>query len=202
LDDEAANFDDWFARAISRSMAQTEAYYVAIGSGTNQHEGIFTGGDTDALTFTTDYGLDSDTSKIGPKSPSHLLYTLGQGYHQDACWLMDNQTWVAIINLRDTDNWAYMTADMATLSTAGGPQAGSLLGKAVYLQDDIPVEAASTCFIMVGDPYYYTLVERKGLTIARNPYLYQANGQIGFFSSFRQSGKVTVEAAWCGGALA
>ena len=76
---------------------------------------------------------------------------------------------------------------------------GTLYGKPVFVQDDIPVRAAAVVSVMVGDPDYYALVERRGLTISRNPYLYQANGQVGFFNTFRQSGKVLIEEAWQGG---
>ena len=54
---------------------------------------------------------------------------------------------------------------------------------------------------MVGDPQFYALAERQGLQVSRNPYLYQASGQVGFFNTFRQSGKVLIEEAWAGGAM-
>jgi HK97 family phage major capsid protein len=41
-----------------------------------------------------------------------------------------------------------------------------------------------------GNWNFYALAERRGLTISRNPYLYQANGQIGIFCSVRFGGAV------------
>ena len=114
---------------------------------------------------------------------------------------MNPATWQHLITLRNTANWAFGAADMATLAVGGGPQVGSLYGKPVFLQDDIATIAASTCVIMVGDPAYYALVERQGLQVSRNPYLYQANGQVGFFNTFRQGGSVLVEEAWVGGVM-
>ena len=194
LEDDATNFDEWFTRSLARSMAQTEAYYVAIGSGTSQHEGIFEGGDTDALTFDTASHLTADELY-------ELFMLLKSGYQQDAAWLMDNTLWRHIVTMRDANNWAFGAADYLTINVDGGPQAGTLYGKKVFLQDDIPVIAASTCVIMVGDPYYYGLVERKGLTVARNPFLQQASGLVDFFSHFRQGGKVLAEEAWKGGVM-
>lgn len=195
LADDAANLEEFYANAVGRAMAQTEAYYVAIGSGTNQHQGIFEGGTTDALTFDT-------AAHIEPVELYELFMKLKTGYQANAAWLMDPMTWQHIISLRNTDNWAFGAADMATLQTAGGPQAGTLYGKPVFLQDDIPVIATGVCVVMVGDPQYYALVERQGLSVVRNPYLYMANGFVGFFNTFRQSGKVLVEEAWAGGAMA
>ena len=194
LADDAANLEEFYATAVGRAMAQTEAYYVAIGSGTNQHLGIFEGGDTDALTFDT-------SSHIEPVEVYELFSKLKTGYQAQAAWLMDPATWQHLITLRNTSNWAFGAADMATLAVAGGPQVGTLYGKPVFLQDDIAVIAASTCVIMVGDPMYYALIERQGLQVSRNPYLYQANGQVGFFNTFRQGGTVLVEEAWVGGAM-
>jgi len=194
LEDDATNFDQWFSRSLARSMARTESYYVAIGNGTNQHEGIFEGGTTDALTFDSSGNITADEI-------FELMMVLKTEYQPDAAWLMDNDTWRYLATLRDSNNWAFGAADYLTISNDGSAQAGTLYGRPVFLQGDIPVRAASTTVIMVGDPYYYGLVERKGLTIARNPFLQQAEGLVDFFSHFRQSGKVLAEEAWAGGLM-
>jgi HK97 family phage major capsid protein len=195
LADDASNLEEFYATAVGRSMAQTEAYYVAIGSGSNQHLGIFTGGTTDSLTFDT-------AAHIEPVEIYELFTKLNTGYQANAAWLMDPATWQHLITLRNTSNWAFGAADYATINTMGGPQAGTLYGKPVFLQDDIPVIASDVCVVMVGDPTYYALVERQGLVVSRNPYLYQATGQVGFFNTFRQGGTVLVEEAWVGGLMA
>ena len=43
---------------------------------------------------------------------------------------------------------------------------------------------------MIGNWSFYALVERSGLVVSRNPYLYQANGQVGFFVNARWGGDV------------
>jgi len=195
LEDDASNLEEFYARAVGRAMAQTESYYVAIGSGTNQHQGIFEGGTTNGLAFDT----SASGTAIKPEEIYELFMKLKGGYQSNAAWLMDNLTWAYLLTLRDTSNWAFGSADFASVNTSGGPSVGMLYGKPVFVQDDIPVRAAAVCSVMVGDPAYYALVERIGLTISRNPYLYQANGQVGFFNTFRQSGKVLIEEAWQGG---
>jgi len=194
LEDHETDLDEWYARALARAWAATEAYYVAVGTGTNQHEGIFTGGDTDAITLDTDHGADSDGNITG-ECLWRIYYTLGEGYQAEAAWLMDPQTLAGIVSLMSNSEFTFRGADMLRMREDG---TWLLLGKPVYTQDDIPVQASGTCFIMFGDPYYYALVESRGLTIKRNPYLYQATGEVGVFSSFRQGGKVVVEEAWVG----
>jgi HK97 family phage major capsid protein len=192
LEDDATNWDDFFVRYQARSMAATEAYYVAVGTGTNQHEGIMEGGTTNSLTFDT-------TSNITPDEIYELFMKLNTGYQGQAVWLMDNQTWRYLVTLRDTNNWAFGAADYLTINTDGKPYIGTLYGHKVYVQDDIDAIASAKTTIMVGDPWYYALVERKGLAISRNPYLQQANGLVDFFTHFRQGGKVTIASAWAGG---
>lgn len=184
----------WYQNSLARWWALTEAYYVAIGSGTNQHTGIFVGGDTDALTFNTDNGADSDGNVL-LEGIWKLFFTLKAGYRMDAAWLMDDMTAASWLGLAQS-NEPIFGAHSMTISPSGQIM---LCGKPLYTQDDIDTKASSTCFVMFGCPQYYTLVERGGLTVSRNPYLYQANGQVGIFSSFRQSGTVTVEEAWVGG---
>jgi HK97 family phage major capsid protein len=195
LEDDASNLEEFYARAVGRAMANTEAYFVAIGSGTNQHQGIFEGGTTNGLAFDT----SASGTAIKPEELYELFMTLKQGYQSNAAWLMDNLTWAYLLTLRDTSNWAFGSADFANVNTSGGPSVGMLYGKPVFVQDDIPVRADAITSVMVGDPDYYALVERRGLQISRNPYLYQANGQVGFFNTFRQGGAVLVAEAWQGG---
>jgi HK97 family phage major capsid protein len=190
LEDEAASFDSWFTRSLSRSMANTEAYYCAIGTGTNQHEGIMVGGDTSGLIF------DSGTN-IDPQEIFELMMLLNTGYQPYAAWLMDPDTWRRVVTMRDSNNWAFGAADYLSVSIDGGAQAGMLYGRPVFLQGDIDVVGTTGNDVMaVGDPAYYALVERKGLTVARNPFLQQANGLVDFFTHFRQSGKVLAAEAW------
>jgi HK97 family phage major capsid protein len=123
--DNAYDLTGFLTRAAGRAMAQTENYYVAIGSGTNQHEGIFEGGDTDALTF-------DSTGNITPDEIWELFYTLGAGYRGQAAWLMDDQTWRYILSIRDANNWAFAAADMATIGAGSNQPDGMLCGKPVF----------------------------------------------------------------------
>ena len=194
LADDACNLEEWYATAIGRAWAQTEAYYVAIGTGSNQHLGIFVGGDTDALTF-------DSSAQIERQEPAELMMKLKSGYLDGACWLADNLTWHHIATMNDANNWAFGAADNLRWNTGAGAHVGWLYGKPFYVQDDIDAIGASVCVLMFGNPWYYALVEREGLAIKRNPYLYQASGQVGFFSTYRQGGTVTVEEAWVGGVM-
>jgi HK97 family phage major capsid protein len=195
LADNAYDLEGFLMRAYARAMAQTENYYVALGSGSSQHLGIFEGGDTDALTF------DSGAN-ITPDEIWELFYKLPAGYRGQANFLMNSSTWQYILSIRDANNWAFGAADMATIGASSEQPDGTLLGKPVYLQDDIPAISSATGVIAVGDPFYYALVDNGSLEIKRLEELYAATGQIGFRATFRQSGTVLYEGAWAIGVMA
>jgi len=193
--DEVYDLLGYLQRGYARAMAATENYYCAIGSGTNQHLGIMEGGDTDALTFDSSGNITADEIW-------ELFYTLGAGYRENAAWLMASGTWSYIMRMRDSNNWAFQAADATQIGRGNGQPDGVLCNKPVFLQDDCPAYTTGLCPIMVGDPYYYALVDRAGLSIARLDELYKASGQVGFAANFRQSGTVLYELAFVGGAMA
>ncbi len=197
LEDDVIGLESWYAADVARSMASTEARYCAVGTGSSQHTGIFTGGDTDTLTFNTDNGADSDGNLL-PDAFHRLFFSLNEGYREDAVWLADGLTLRDVLTIKHTQAnpaWAYGAADL--LQWNGNDI--RLLGKPFFQNDNIPVKASGVCFIMFGSPAYYALVERRGLVVMRNPFLRAAQGQVVFHNSFRQGGTVLVEAAWSGG---
>jgi predicted phage gp36 major capsid-like protein len=44
--------------------------------------------------------------------------------------------------------------------------------------------------VLYGNFNYYGIIEKPGLLIQRNPYLYMANGQIGLFATMFRGGAV------------
>jgi HK97 family phage major capsid protein len=93
-------------------------------------------------------------------------------------------------------------AGAVSINTGGGIRAGTLMGKPVFLQDDVSEMSTGNKVIAVGSPAYYGLVERRGLTVLRDPYSKASSGQVVFHCSFRQGGKVLVAAAWAYGTMA
>jgi HK97 family phage major capsid protein len=56
--------------------------------------------------------------------------------------------------------------------------------------------AASAKTILIGDFSYYWIVQNGGWSVDRNPYLYMANGQVGFFARQRVDGRVVLAEAF------
>jgi HK97 family phage major capsid protein len=54
----------------------------------------------------------------------------------------------------------------------------------------MPALAATNKAALYGNFNYYAVAEREGLVVMRNPYLYQATGQVGLFARARFGGAV------------
>lgn len=186
LADEAANLGEWLSNQLARRVALTENYFVSVGGGTTEPEGIFTGGDTDALTFDTG-------STIAAKEIPELYGKLDPAYRDDVVWLMHSSTEAHLAGLRDANEWAFSRALGLTVNGQGTP---TLWNHPYFVQDDIPELTDNAGVIAVGNPQYYALVERQGLVVTRNPYLYEENGQVGIFARLRFGGAVLQEEAF------
>jgi len=172
LADSAVDLTSFLAGAFAKSMAATENYYFVVGSGSGQPQG--------ALTGATLGGTAASASAITPAEVMALLYTLPAQYRDrnSVSWVMNNETEGFIRAL--TGNPFLFAA-----TPAGQLAPSNLLNKPVYNASDMPTIAAGEKVILLGDWSYYMIAERADLEIVRNPWLYQANGQVGFFAHFR-----------------
>ena len=194
LADDQANLMEYMASGVGRAWAQTESKFACIGTGSSQPEGIFVGGDTDALT------LDGDTS-FAATDVHNMVYTLNSGYRADAVWLSDPTTEKAIRIIRDANDFAFPFENVAVATGAGGRWMNTLVGFPYYTDDNIQAfdGTSDVCVIAFGSPDYCMLVENQGLRMRRLEELYAANGQVGFTWAVRFGFAVLQELAWvCG----
>jgi HK97 family phage major capsid protein len=112
-----------------------------------------------------------------------LYHKLPDFYSESAVWTTRNATLGAIRGL--TGN-----PFLFNPTPQGDAPYGDLYAKRVLLSDQVPAMATGVKSIIAGNWSFYALVERSGLVVSRNPYLYQANGQVGFFVNARWGGDV------------
>lgn len=190
IEDEDANLDTFLTEAIGRAWGLTENDLTLVGSGSSTVQGVFVGGSV-GYTF-------ADTNSIAAAEIPALYWTLGSPYHEGAVWVTRGST-IGTLQGMTGNNWQFVSTP-----PYGGIE-GNLFwgGKPYYLSDSVAVATTSgNKPIMIGNWQYYALVERRGLTLSRNPYLYQANGQIGLFCSVRMGGAVLQSEAFKYGLLA
>jgi HK97 family phage major capsid protein len=180
LEDDATNLDSFLTDGIGRAWALTENEYVVAGTGSSQPQGLLYGGSV-GYTF-------ADTNSITAAEIPALFWTLGDPYHDGAVWIMKGSTAGALQGLTGNNFQLVPTPYMPNQMVGDIPL--NLWGKPVFLSDSMPAIADNNKTILLANMNYYALVERRGLTISRNPYLYQANGQVGIFCSVRFGGAV------------
>lgn len=180
---QGTNWESWLVNALARAEAVTENTIFTTGTGSSQPEGIVTGATAANTTATTDVIL--------PAELTALIGYLGSGYNvQSECgFLMNNATkWY----LAGQTGNPFLYANTPNGSIAGD----SLLGYKLVVDDDVVTytTASSKC-IVFGNMGFYGVVEKPGMIVQRNPYLYMANGQVGIFASiFRGGGVLQSEA--------
>ncbi len=178
----STNWESWFANAMGRAVANTENTVFTSGTGTNQPEGIVTGATVANTTATTDVIL--------PAELTTFFGYLGDGYNvsSETALLMANVTkWY----LRGQTGNPFLFNP-----TPAANSGDNIFGYPVVIDDDLePYTTASAKCIVFGNFNYYGVVEKPGMLVQRNPYLYMATGQIGIFASiFRGGGVLQSEA--------
>lgn len=174
LVDEKANLMGFIESQVAKALATYENAAATVGSGTGAWQGVTVGG-TAGLTL-------ASTTAVTAAEINNLFYKLKSDYRQNASWTFENATEGAIRAL--TGNPFYFQ------QTPAGELEGRILGRPVYVTDEMPSMTAAQKSIVVGDWSRYAIAERQGLSIRQNPYLYQATGQVALFCSVRSGGAV------------
>ena len=181
LADEKSNLEGFLSEMWGRSAADVENEYFLKGTGSGQPKGVLVGG-TAALT------LDSADTIAASEIPE-LFYLLPGAYAQegDSVAWATNQSTLAVIRGLTGNDFLFMVTPMGGGASGSGQE---LWGQPVYTSSQILAMATGRSVIVVGNWRYYGIVERSEILISRNPFLYEATGQVGFFVSLRFGGDV------------
>lgn len=175
-EDDAANLGQFLTNHVARQFALWENDAFFVGTGSNEPDGVMQSG---TAAVSSDYATTIASSEI-----PELFFKLAGEYRESpqAYWAMNDATAALIYSL--TGN------EFQFMPTPQGALGLNLLGKRVWTTSKIDAHAASKKSIVFGDFSYYMIAERRALRVIRNPYLYQANGQVGLFWSQRVGGAV------------
>ncbi len=180
-----AAFDLWgavLAPDFMQAFAAAENAYFTTGTGSSQPQGVVTGA-TVGVTAAA-------TNAITGDELIDLYHALGYLYRQNAVWMMNDATIKAIRKLTDGNDQYLWQPGMA----AGQPD--TLLGRPVITNNSMATLAASAKTVLFGDFAYFWIGQRAGMTVDRNPYLYMANGQVGYFARLRLDSHVMLASAF------
>ena len=182
LADQQASMDAFLVNVLGRGLAKIENEYVVTGTGSSQPLGILPGG-TAGITFAGAAAL-TIADVLGLFFALPEPYTVGS---PGPVWVMKNAT-LALIRALTTTNFAFNQVEQA-----GSSQSGAMLyGYPVIVTANMPAATTGLKSVaLVNFASSTVLVERSGLVISRNPYLFEATSQTALFSSARLGFSVT-----------
>lgn len=186
LDDMFFNAEQWLTEQVAREFDEREGAAFLTGDGTNKPKGIlaYTLAATNDATraFGTIEKLHSGTAgDFDADDVIKLIYLLKAGYRKTAQWMMPTLTLFKVRTLKDTTgNYLWKPGiEAGQNSTLGGYQ--------IAENEDMPAIASAANAMIFGDfKRAYTIVDRFGVRVLRDPYSNKPN--VGFYTTKRVGG--------------
>lgn len=189
LADAGMNVEQWHANKVGDKFARLENTAFISGSGVLRPRGLLTysawstagtyeRGKIEQVALGATATVTSD-GLIGVQG------SLKEVYQARAAWLMKRATYTAAKKLKGADQYYFGETFMLD-----GIAVPALLGKRVIFADDMQAIAANALAMVYGDfSVGYTIVDKLGLTILRDPY--SSKGNVIFYTTKRVGGDVT-----------
>lgn len=193
LEDSSINIESYVIEKLANKFARTEATSYIKGDGNGQAKGLTSY--PDGTTYGKVEQVETQTSlTINSDDLLNFAGKLKPIYHNNAVWLMSRVTFFSkILTLKAAGSGEYV------IESFRDPKEGkivySILGYPVIFCDDMIQASLTTAFvagqlpIIFGDiKSAYTIVDRLGISILRDPYT--QDGAVKFSSRKRSGGGV------------
>lgn len=163
--DTGFNISDYLTRDFARIFGKAEEDALLNGDGVGKPKGVLHATEGADVGVTTVSATDVAFDEI-----QKLYFSLKPEYRSNAVWTMNDETALALRELKDsTNNYLWRgTAD-------------TLLGKPVIISNHMPSAASGAKPIVFGDFKYYWVVERQPLSIRVLHEKYSFADKIGYF---------------------
>ena len=175
LDDAFINVEEWLVNKIAAKFSRAENTAFVAGDGVTQPRGFttysaVTTDDNSRAWGVLQYVPTGASGAFASSNPADclfdLMYKLRAGYHPKATWIMPRAVSDMIRKFKENTTQAYIWQP--------GLQAGTpatLLGFPVTLGEDMPTVATGSFSLAFGNfKEGYTIVDRIGMRILRDPY--------------------------------
>lgn len=189
LDDMFFNAEQWLADEVGRAFAEQENAAFVSGDGANKPIGILSGataatGDDVRPFGTLQHVATGASGDFDADDLIDLIYALRSGYRQGAQWMCSGLTLAKIRKLKNSNG------DLIWQPGLQAGQPSQLLGYGVTENEDWPAVAADSLAIGFGNwQRGYTVVDRVGTRVLRDPYTNKPN--VLFYTTKRVGGMVT-----------
>jgi HK97 family phage major capsid protein len=174
MDGDSVGLEAYLSSIIARASAAAENYYLTTGSGSGEPQGVVDGATSSGITT-------ADKAAITAAELISAMGTLGSAYQNANSRLLMSGATKWYLRGKTGDNFQFIAT----------PAGGDFMGYEALISPDMDaIGTVSGKPIVFGDFSQYAFAERQGLTVSRNPYLYQVNGQVGIFVKQRFGGAV------------
>jgi HK97 family phage major capsid protein len=175
LDDATINVEDWLVNKIAAKFSRAENTAFVVGDGVTQPRGFtsYTAQTTDDASRAwgvLQYVATGTNGAFASSNPADclfdLMYKLKAGYHPKASWIMPRAVSDLIRKFKENTTNAYIWQPGLQMG-----QPATLLGFPVYLGEDMPAVTTGSFSVAFGNfEEGYTIVDRLGMQILRDPY--------------------------------
>ena len=163
--DTGFNISDYLTRDFARIFGKAEEDAFLNGDGVGKPKGVL------HATEGADVGVTAiSATDIAFDEINKLYFSLEPAYRYNAVWVMNDETTLALRDLKDSiGNYLWRgTAD-------------TLLGKPVIISNHMPSAASGAKPVLFGDFKYYWVVERQPLSIRALHEKYSFADKVGYF---------------------
>ncbi len=183
LDDSRIDVESWLSMKIADKMARIENSSFINGDGVGKPRGILTysGGSTNP--GQVQQINSGNASALTADGLRKLFYALKSSYIPNAKWMMSRSAIEEVSKLKDSSGSYIWQPGFQE----GEPQ--TLLGHAIERMEDMPQVAANSLSVAFGDfRQAYTIVDRMGLRVLRDPF--SSKPFVLFYTTKRTGGDV------------
>ncbi len=189
IEDAYLDVEAWLSRKVADKFARTQNTAFVTGDGVGKPRGFLTypaqatGGTYERgalhqVNMGAAAALDAD-------GLIEVQNALKEDYQAGAIWGMKRTTFGEALKLKGSDNYFF-----SPVLLRDGQASIQLLGKSVVFMDDMPAVAANALSIIYADfGMFYTVVDRVGLQVLRDPFTNK--GFVTYYTTQRVGGDVT-----------
>lgn len=192
LDDAFVDLEAWINRKVSAKFSRDENTAFVSGNGIDKPRGFLTypaSADPDVYERDTigqqNLGGTSFGSITVADGLIELQALIKEEYQPNAVWGMKRATFGSVLKSQTTDGYLFSQTLLRD-----GQARPLLLGTPVVFMNDMPAEGAGALAVVIADfSMAYTIVDRIGVRILRDPYTSKPN--VLFYTTKRVGGDVT-----------
>lgn len=177
IQDSGIDAEEWLSRKFAERIARIKNVHYTVGSGTNQPEGLVTGGTVGATAASTTVVTYADFVR--------LMVSVDAAFRGRSKWMFGDAVLQQLFLLVDADSRPLWVPSVRE----GQPD--TLLGKPIVSNPDMPTPAASAKTVAFGDFQSGYLVRNvRGFQMMRLAERYAEYFQVGFIGFSRSDGAV------------